>query len=261
MDQKHLTEQEIALVAEALVKENYNQLDNRIREHLAICNCCADEALVVSELIADQKSDSKDSQPDSITIASNRNKMNFLWIAASLAICFGIAYWSIEYSNRSAMYAHIENTPSNVVSKVMKDSLEVLKPKPVVVKQKVTDKKTIVSQTTQVKKPLLAYQTNPQMEALVERFTNEAHMRGGQIEVVSKSLIKGELNKIELRWKNPDKAVLILEIFDNKGTKLSEIETQDSIFHPTQLNQPGLYYWKLIDEDFEMIFCGRIVVK
>jgi len=261
MDQKHLTEQEIALVAEALVKENYTQLDNRIKEHLAVCNHCADEAIVVSELIADQKTDSNASQSDSISIAPNRRNMNFLWIAASLVICFGTAYWFIDNSNRSDMYANTKSTPSNAITMVKADSIEVIKPKPIVEKQTLTLKKVIVPKTPQVKTPLLAYQAHPQMEALVERFTNKAHMRGGQIELISQSLVEGKINEIELKWKNPDKAELILEMFNNKGTKLFEIETRDSIFHPTQLNKPGLYYWKLLDEDFEMIFCGKIIDK
>ena len=111
-----------------------------------------------------------------------------------------------------------------------------------------------------VNKNLLAYAVNEELEKLVERYT-ETSLRG-DFSVNIKSIIEIKSNEdLVFEWNNTNKENLTLEFFNNSGDKLFEEKTSENRFTTTGLSNSGLYYWKLINEDFDLLFCGKIIVK
>ncbi|MGE0079578.1 MAG: hypothetical protein AB7S48_17085 [Bacteroidales bacterium] len=49
-------------------------------------------------------------------------------------------------------------------------------------------------------------------------------------------------------------------ILNNNGENIQSIETQGNGIKIPELKQ-GLYYWKLINEDFDLLYCGKITVN
>ncbi|MFW6202759.1 MAG: hypothetical protein ACOC30_00510, partial [Marinilabilia sp.] len=62
-----------------------------------------------------------------------------------------------------------------------------------------------------------------------------------------------------LEWTNKEKEELIIEILDNKGDRILRDVTTGNRYRVENLGN-GLYYWKLISSDYDLLFCGRIRV-
>lgn len=261
MVKEHLTDEQIALCAEALSKKNVNSLPNSLQQHLNQCDECANQVTLVSEL------------SESITLeAESESKTRKIGLtyrisaAAVILVLIGLGFYKgkplkqeqsiaqttvdsilIEKSsselktNENVEIAHVENKSNN--------NSEIEEPK---------NPEIIQSETNSTE--LLAYASNADMEKLVERF-NSGAMRGNDIKVLSPILVSGKTNEIILEWTNEEEQELIVEFFDNKGNKLNEQTTTQSRIQPKNLTNKGLYYWKLINEDFDLIFCGKIRVN
>jgi hypothetical protein len=87
----------------------------------------------------------------------------------------------------------------------------------------------------------------------------QGNYRGESIDVTTLPELK-YAKGTKLEWNNPEKQVLYVELFNNSGEKIKEITTNESNYHLPML-QPGLYYWKLINENYDLLFVGKIIVK
>ncbi|TKG89621.1 hypothetical protein EYV94_25340 [Puteibacter caeruleilacunae] len=265
MNQMHLTEQDIATAAEHLSKGTVDRLDQRIRTHLAECDECANEVQFVSEL------NQVDDAFINTTIETNNKgrtlNLRPLWAAASILIVLGSVYWLMNISSPSEEQIAEEQTTQTTDKHIIANNdQEVISnkqdtTKTVATQPKPADKAKEVIVNKPVKRITLAYASNEELEALVKRFANNTTMRGEAIKVITPSTLAGPLNKLKLNWNNPDQQELIIEVYTNKGEKLFEETTSKNTVQLSKIKSPGLYYWKLIDEDFEMIFCGKIIVK
>lgn len=257
METEHLKPEEIAICAEALIQNNFNELPKSYKKHLAECDTCFDEVNLVAETITEL--------PEYKTHKPINYKPVFIGIAASVAVLIGVYF--------------IINTPDKtptLASDIAKDTIKPAKTEQITEKTenkntKATPKTTKESNKDEAPKKessinpqkkeqqLLAYANNEQMEKLVDRYSS-GNMRGDAIEIKSPALIKTE-GQFILEWENPEKETLYLEIYNNKGDKLIEEETTTSSYSPTKHYEKGLYYWKLIGEEFDLLFCGKIIIN
>jgi hypothetical protein len=104
---------------------------------------------------------------------------------------------------------------------------------------------------------MLAYTPNPQLEKLVENFRGT--YRGGDITVTSLELTIFPTTD-SLKWKNPSSTTLIVEILDVMGEKVFEADTKHSGIKIPSLKK-GLFYWKLMNQDFDLHYVGKIRVE
>jgi hypothetical protein len=272
----HLSEESIAIAAEAMATNTFEELDPAIRQHIADCDQCAHEVQMVAELLeaSTEKPSINLSSHSTIDIKSARSKRStpVFWIAASISVAIIASTVFIWFENEEATKLtpnlsdlnELEDINERTFTQETIDSLEN------VVKPTIEDKKTEDNNTkdklateTELKKKdlLLAYQAHPQMENLFNRFKDDASLRGFEIEVNTEATLKVQADTFKLNWNNPEAFSLTVEIFNNKAEKIIELESHNNSCQVLSPKSKGLYYWKLLDEDFELIFCGKIIIE
>jgi len=262
----HLSEEEIASYVDAYFTKDLKTIPSEIRSHVQNCDACAEKVLSVTEIMEDLSEDKvnlEDEKLDSPKVIQFK-KNYFLQIAASIIFIVGgsLIFLQIKQTKNNPIKQYSEVIDSTISSF---DSSLVLPEKDIQNIAQIT--KDSLKQFNEVKKDnlsnnqnLLAFVEDEQLEKLVERYSDSA-LRG-DFSIKSKSIIKIKINNLlKLEWNNGDMELLILEFFDNTGKKLFEIETSESSIETDQLNDEGLYYWKLINEDFDLLFCGKIIIK
>lgn len=264
---KHLSEQEIALCAEAIVNGTFSQLDEKYQKHLSECDICANEVNMVSSICEEEKIMlSQIERKVSENKKSTRNITAVLvWgAAASIILLLGVKFLSNNqvtntHSNTVAVVDTAINNSHKTDSVIPMDTL--VPEKQLKIEPKKEEEKEIENVIIKPdKKVLLAYATHADLEKMVKRFES-GNMRGSEIKILSPIEIKSNAKDLKLDWENVDGQTLFLELFDNKGNLMSEIELTESGYKPKEIWQDGLYYWKLINEDFDLLFCGKIIIK
>jgi hypothetical protein len=254
----HLSEEEIALYADASLSGKLGAIDTKIKNHVRDCNECAEKVLAVTEITEDFLEDEK---KEPIKIVSFK-KNYWIQIAASVIFIFGAGLIVQQIRQTDNSLKHYSEVIDSTITQT--DSTNSVKPeKEEVIAQNEKDSTISVEQedgNNSINENLLAYTEDTDMEKLVERFT-EAGLRG-YFSVDIESTIEIKLNEeLIFEWDNKNEEVLILEFFNNSSKKLFEEETTENIFKTQDLKNPGLYYWKLLNEDFDLLFCGKIIVR
>lgn len=263
----HLSEEQIAQCADAIVGGRYGELDSELRNHLTICDDCAAEVLSVTDIVIDFKAN-----------ASKGKLIRFKpWVAA----VSGVAAVGLIFFVAMALLKQNPNT-QNLAENEYKfpavgvvDSAELIGSPTEEVEslanlEKPEDKSDVVSpksapkqkETPMKSKPVDSfsggsYVPDQTLEILFENFTQA--YRGEDIVILSSGVT--ELPGTDsLKWSNPSKEELYVEFFDNTGNRFLTLTERSSGISIPDLNN-GLYYWKLINQDFDLLFVGKIVVK
>lgn len=259
MASKHLSDEQIALFAEAMSTNSSEKLSLELRSHVSNCDECAQMVLMVAETI-----DGIQDTEKIIPINTNAFKRYDKWVvvAASVIIFISVGVYLSSFLNNTSIESKIVEADSVSINKTEVPEA----PNQIVNSPKVAEQKQSKPIKKKVKKApsqsnQMAYAANDQLEKLSSRFLPNASMRGDNIEVLSANTIQGKANVLQLEWLNSSNELLIVEFFDNKGEKLFEIETNASNYKLNKLKQNGLYYWKLINQDFDLLYCGRIKIK
>jgi hypothetical protein len=177
LSNNHLTDEELAICADAINNERYDSLPEHIRQHLANCSDCANELMIISEI--------------------------------ALAV-------EEDLSETKNTYIH------------RPDEKE------------------------------MAYAPEKTLEQLFQNMQGQYRSESIVIKTPHTLQIKKSTTDI-LRWLNPKKEKLIVEIFNNKAEEIMEKETNAESINIPELSE-GLYYWKLISKDFDLLFAGKIMV-
>jgi len=268
MGTNHLTTEQISICAEHMATESLQELPLEFRLHLKNCNECAHEVLMVTEVLKDFE----DTKTEIIAFADKKKPTKKQWFAfaASIAIIFSGAYYLLTVLRIPAdLTANQINDTINVSIKkntsAEKPDIKIEEPIATISSKELPteNKKPEISKSTQKTKPeaeLLAYVANEQLEKLTERYKTGA-LRGEDIEITTPIEVTGKPGEIKLEWSNESKQPLILEFFNNNGDKIFEIETTQSNYLPNKLKTRGLFYWKLINQDFDLLYCGKIIIE
>ena len=107
---------------------------------------------------------------------------------------------------------------------------------------------------------MLAFAPHPDMEKLVSRSANGT-LRGDDLQIITAIEWKTISGQLKLEWKNEESALLYIEIFDNQGQTIFKTETNGNFISLNTITRPGRYYWKLLNEDFDLLFCGVIIIE
>jgi len=271
-NREHLTEDQIAVFAEALSSGTESSLPEEWRNHVYKCDQCAEEVKMVSQIIDDKskefanKYQKKKNKP-----FPSRKFMARYAIAASFVVIIGLGIlFTLNYtSNKNKKLADLDE-PQPMADTSEKKSGLAEKPE---YAEKKTDKDSARSkeiendeihtkhQDSKTKNNRLAYVPENRLERLSDRFI-DANMRGDDVSVLSPHKMEVKQgSEILIKIKNPENSSLILEFFDNNGEKLFEKETSEETYQVEKLTQPGLYYWKLLNQDFDLLYCGKIVIE
>ena len=294
---EHLTEEQIAVYAEALQRGDLKDVPKDIRDHIAECDQCAAEALTIADILADEEKESTDKKADTKT--SKKRYLPYLAIAASIAVLITVFVVQPE-SDKKDQIAGRNESQTEVETKAeakaeteaeaeaeakaeakaegentVKDEAgaetmtEAEKNQVAETKPQETTEETIADKPSENagndqenKKEILAanYETDPALEQLVDRYKSGA-LRGGEIEIKTPSsfeINKGKTAKLE--WTNPDNQALLIELYNNQGEKIREKQLSGNSYTLPSDLKAGLYYWKLMNPDFDLLFCGKIMI-
>jgi len=236
----HLTPDELAIYAEYLSGKE-KRISQLIINHVEECDECAMEALDLNQVLEDA---------DFPKLQKFRKITNssfvYISVAASIILLFSIWLFN-DFKNdneNSIVSLSSKNIPQKNFYANISDSAN-----------KIFDNNKMISSINTQK---FNFQTNENLENIFLRY--HKNYKTGDIVIVTLSEIKAEMNKqVILKWNNPNKQKLTIEIFDNKQNLLeTEILTNNS-YHLKKNNIAGLFYWKLLNENNEIIFCGKII--
>lgn len=260
----HLTEEQVAQCADAIIDGKYKSLDLNLRKHLILCDECAAEVLSVTDIVIDFKEEEgkrrlKIFKPWIIAIASAAAIGTFIFIIAT------VTGTGNSFFNESAVL-------------IQKDSI---KPKLDTVKKINQSEPLIVDNFSLRKKPIpsdntpnkqsptkktndvagygggAAFTPDENLENLFSNYTQA--YRGEDVSVKTPRIISVPGND-SLKWSNPAREELIIEFFDNKGKQIhSYSQLSEGIAIP-KLDK-GLFYWKLINRDYDLLFVGKIIIE
>ncbi|MDG5799617.1 hypothetical protein QA597_04490 [Marinilabiliaceae bacterium ANBcel2] len=260
---KHLTAEQVAICAEALNNNSYFKLHKELRQHIHICDKCAAEVINVAELISDREeinipdSFDEDIEEEKFKKLKPLNKKLIISIASAAAIILAVItltplWFSPGDKNKIAV---VQNDVYNKTDKSAAAN-SILKEKPEKEHKIITDTTSEITDSETIDAPKLAnFEPDPVLEQLYDNL--QGTYRGRTVEVKTPPEIK-YCDKLKLKWTNPEKETLHLELFNNKGEEIyTSTSTKESVTLPPL--QPGLYYWKLINSNFELLFVGKII--
>jgi len=248
--EKHLTEEEVARCADAIREGSYKDLPLSLREHLAECDNCANEVSLVAEFLHELTSEEK------------KTKMPLrLWLAISsvaaaslIVLVVGSFMWSRGRSDSNYGDLIVSHDTTSRKTDILKSSRDTVKSTTEIKK---TENKVVRPKIDERKQMLAVFQPNPDLEKLSSNF---AHAYRGD-EIIVKSPLELKYPAVDsLKWLNSNSTELTIEIFNNKGETIKALKTDGNGVKIPPLNQ-GLFYWKLINEDFDLLFCGKIISK
>ena len=263
---KHLTAEQLAIYAEALAKDDLQDVSHEIIEHIEECDTCASEAIDFSFILKDN--DYSQNKTKIIAPHKSINKFKYYAYAASivipLALWLGFYYFKNDNNQQFAEQKEneqiIDSTDNNIIAPpAQNDSTKEENETETESPEK--EKGVIIKKPDSNNDNLLAmYEPHSETEKLVNNF--KGSLRGDDIEIISKNKIVAGKNKaITLEWKNTEQTELTIEIFDNKAVNIESSETTENNYTVKQKVLPGLYYWKLFNEEFDLLFCGKIVIE
>lgn len=255
MRANHLNEAEIAIIADALNCGNTNAIPKSLMDHLAECDQCAHEVALVAQL-------SNSTVNISQSVHKSKAKMLILTgsVAASLLLFLTFKFIIPHY--QTTRFTQSRNNIKQVVDTIpvpleCNDPLRSPQQKIAQYKQNYPDKAAATNKKTTV---LIAYNESPDLEKLVNRFKGST-LRGDNIKIISPNIIETSGSQIKLEWVNNDNQDLMVEFYNNLGEKIEEQQTSADFLILPKFKAPGLYYWKLLNDDFDLLFCGKIIVR
>ncbi|MBZ0242971.1 MAG: hypothetical protein K8F24_07140 [Bacteroidales bacterium] len=229
---QHLTAEELATAAEQLHKSM--PLSEAIQAHLNGCADCKYELMMVLGLSDFEVA------PRQIKFWQSRKWMAVAAFALVL-LAVGI-YWVLlpPQDFPQKQLTQITNVTADTAALVKDSDTEEIK-------------KTPVEQPEKVVLAQASFTPNKDLEQLVTRY--QSQLRSA---VSNPVLIADSGDGFHFSWEAT--GVFIFEVFDNEGVLLSSEETskQSADFQP---ESPGLYYFKLISEDFDLLWCGKFEVR
>ena len=234
MNNQHLTEEQIALCAEHQMNDTYDDLSIEIRNHLQDCKECQLEVLDIIEL--------------SEQIGNPQKKNKFLTLSISISsvaaivaiVIILILPRQINNSKHIAENIFIDTTLNKQTIKTKKDSATKIKVKTI--------------SNVHPTEHLAYYKPNKQLEALIKR-TSEAGFRDGNNYKIPTTLTFK--NHKTIHWPNKDNESITFEIFSNTNKLVDSEMITSSRFNLPKLKK-GLYYIKIINSDFDLLYVVRV---
>jgi hypothetical protein len=243
----HLTDEQIAKYVDALCINEVNSLPAEMLQHVKECDICANEIMVVYDILSSEEIISSKK-----TASKSVNLLKWLPLAASIVLIAGLVSiillntWSqdpvVPISQQHQSRDSIDSDKdTNEIHKLEKSVKEVIPE---------NESSAIVS----------LFQPHDELEKLYERFA-DGNLRGEEIVVHSKDIKITEQDALILNWENPAGGELIIEIYSNVNRLVFEKQTQANFVKINPKPGKGLYYWKLLNEDFDLLYCGKIHIE
>ena len=261
-DKNHLNKEQIAIYAEALASDTPVNLPDDIKRHVKYCKECTSEIHIVSEILREKYKNSIADGLNSINKPKKISSGTWFAVAASIIIIAALGYLfsrstDTPDNNLMAIDSTLFNN-NNIANTYDEFNNNLTDTNVVIAENNIIDSNAIDSIIPKKNDLAIAYITNQEMEKLVSRF-KDASMRSEDISVLTPASITfTKKDSINLNWNNTNNQYLTVEVFDNNGNKVVSKASSRNQVTITEISKSGLYYWKLINEDYDLLFCGRI---
>jgi hypothetical protein len=253
---KHLSEAKIAMYAEALKFNATKQLDNHLINHVEACGDCQ---LMVSEIYELIKSDKN------ITFKGHRysdKKINLyknnivnlkLYIAVASLIIFILLFSALFRTGFTTKKKNLTEIVS--IAKVKENFTQNKEPE---INKNLTNNnisKAEIKENNYTEN----FKEFPALEGMVN--TGLRNVIDFKLIAPSSGKIFGKSQAISFKWKIQDDAPLNIVIYNNKGEM---IHTSDNTINRYILRDKlvtGLYYWKLLSKEKDIIYVGKFLIN
>ncbi len=232
----HFTEQEVAQCADAINEGTYFQLPQSLRSHLSECDQCASEVLFIADIAFDFTVQHQIKQ-------TKNSKKRIILFSTSAAAIF-IAILLVKMIQTDPNTSSNNNLLSSFDTTNRNDFLY-------------SDTTNVYAHKQQSEKTIALLEPSHKLEKLYQN--HQQNYRDKLVQVITLGAVNYP-NKDSLKWINNNNEKLTIEFFDNKEHKIISLETKDSAVKIPLLPN-GIYYWKLINEDFDLLYVGKIKVK
>lgn len=253
--EKHLSSEEIAFYAEYLSDPTKKTVPENIRAHIQKCNKCASEAAELSIII---ENTSLPEMPVYDSRIKKKRHIRMMYAAASILLIIGI-WFGLSELNQGKNYRI--SVASRTISK---DTLHIKKPnKPKPQPDDRVKNETLSPVDNPDEANLLRqnFKPHPVTEKLAERY-RKGSLRGDDFKMISKPSIEIKTDgNFSLKWENPEEAELTAELFDNKAESVSSCTSSGNSCNFNIQLKAGLYYYKIYNSDFDLLFCGKIIKR
>lgn len=238
---QNLSIEELALCSEYL-RDNSIEIPDYLLQYMQICDECAEESINLSFIL------------DEVETELNKNKKKKLFklsmfsVAASIILLLSIFFFlSDNFLKKDTVFFSKEYI-----------DLEYKKYNNIKIPHKEIGEAAVNETITNEDNLLSTYIPDIETEKLVKRF--EGDLRSSDIKVLTPALLEIKKSKfVVFNWENPKNYELQIEIYDNKLELIEQALINDTTYSVSKQLTYGLYYWKLFDEDFDLIFCGKII--
>ena len=262
MDYSHLSEQEIATFAEAMVENKLGSIPKDKQEHIKECDTCNEEIIALVDVLEKKEVLVKKNDSNVDILSENKPTKNstlyYTWMGIAASIIIGAVILLLLSEKSSSTSPRIADEKP-FMEEILEPQDSIIEEE-VIVDVPIKEELKIVIPEVVEKEELLAFVSNDELEKLSER--HNVALRGDDIEIISPNVINANTeSEINLQWVNTDKQDLIIELYNNKAELINEKASSDNIYIISPNLEEGLYYWKLINSDFDLIFCGKIIIK
>ena len=233
---KHLNEEEIALYVDAITLNKQERLPNTLLQHVEECEECKSSIIGVVDIMKDQHIDPATQHP-----------------------------YFVEEQARTAVYPLYYRVAAMFIIAAFIGSLYFVLMNPTMTQTPIISLQHDQTKSSHIQKELSSTKTATELYAA--NFTTSPNLddlvrtkfRSSSVEVLSPQIGDIVHAPITFRWK-PYEKTLKIRILSNKEITLLTSITQKNIFKTAKVFEPGLYYWKLEDND-ELIYTGKFFVK
>ncbi len=271
---KHLTEEQIAQYAEALSEGTSQNIDTSLREHVKECDLCADEVATVSAMLDEGvSSGASDTRVRSI----NRKVSFWVSVAAGLVLLVGVGAYFVYFQSTQQPGTPLvaenqqEKTGDSMDQKTDVDegSAGDQPEEPVADTpegdskqlEAPTDKPNQQQATIQDNQLAEAYRPSARLEQLSARY-NGVSMRSDGFEMRSKHILSTKANDtLNISWIADQSQKLTFSLYDNKEQLVAEEEVPVKGYSFVADYEKGLYYYKVINQDYDLLYCGKIIIE
>jgi hypothetical protein len=257
LKEDHLTEEEIAMCAEAISSGRYALLEKSFRSHLEACQQCGNEVLMVSEI-------NRQTETSDIIIRKRKNKARILIALSSAAALLLLMVVVFLHDNKLSDQQQLTETVGDSLNKTDHekfDDLQLNIPETKTADDRKSEKEAVKDESSGQKvvitEQLALYEPNPVLENLYNNYRNSYRSSG--FTYSGHGLIEYP-DVMNIEWNNLGNANLEIEIFNNKNLKINTLTSSGNGVKIPDLS-PGLYYFKIINEDFDLLYVGKIRIK
>lgn len=255
----HLSEEQISVCAEAMADGLYSGLDESVKEHLAECMQCGNEVLMVSEIY---RQGEQNIIPENIPFLSRRRLFFLISSAAALLLIALLIYFPLQktglnneltISSADSVKDRFDQETTDTFIKLTEYQTMDAENKPV--DSKLSDKSLQVNENKN--NQLALYETHAVLENLFNNFENS--YRSVSFKYVGERTLEVP-PAIKIIWQNPGNEILTVDIFNNRNDKLFSLNSAGNHVVIPDL-APGLYYFKIINEEFDLLSVGKILSR